>query len=60
MIQLNLIDILETFMVKWPRIIENVEFDKAKFVDYLLGNIGHPKLSKKSYLCLGALTSSLR
>lgn len=47
-------------MVKWPRIIENVEFDKPKFVEYLLGNIGHPKLSKKSYLCLGALTSSLK
>lgn len=58
--QLNLINVLEAFISRWPKIVDTIEFDKAKFVRYLVNNISNPKLSKRSYLCLGALAHSLR
>lgn len=58
--ELALVNVAEAFISKWPKIIDAIEFDKAEFVKYLLGNIGNSKLSKRSYLCLGALAQSLR
>ena len=40
--------------------MDAIQFDKTRLVLYLLENIGSPKLSKRSYLCLGALAHSLR
>lgn len=34
--QLHLINVVEAFIAKWPKIIDTIQFDKTRFVLYLL------------------------
>ena len=58
----ELVDIISSFMKKWPRMVEEIKVSRDRFLRHLMKNImlnADPILRKRSYICLGALAGSL-
>lgn len=61
-VEQELVDIITSFMKKWPREVEQIELPRSKFLEYLLKNIllgKEPILRKRSYVCLGVFSTTL-